>query len=169
MHIISLNKNRGIVLSWFLYILGTALGFLINYLIIQSYSFDLDLLIILMFITIFIVHELTHFIGYKVICRINSFDLKFAKDRRLDIPYTRTMVPIDKDKLFIVLILPGIITSLMILLANVITGNVAYSFLLGISLAMSGADLDVAIQLKKKQQQLWKSIDNNFGFISESN
>lgn len=169
LNIITMNRNRGRFLSWFLYIIGTALGFVINYTLIESLTFDINLLLLLSFISIFIVHESVHFITYRFIGGVNTIDLKFTKNRRFDIPYTKTVVPVNRNRLIIVLISPSIVTSLLMLSMNIITANVAYSFLFGISFAMSGADLDVAFQLSKGQLKLWRSLDTNFGFISESN
>lgn len=164
-----MNRNRGRFLSWFLYIIGTALGFVINYTLIESLTFDINLLLLLSFISIFVVHEAIHFLTYRFIGGINAINLKFTKDRRFDIPYTKTVVPVNRNRLILILISPCIVTSLLILSMNIITANVAYSFLFGISLAMSGADLDMALQLSKNPHKLWTSNETNFGFISDSN
>jgi uncharacterized membrane protein len=63
------------------------------------------------------------------------------------------------------LVLPFFTTSMMVILVNSVTGNLTYTFLLGISFAMSGADIVMASQLGKETKREWKALDSEFGFV----
>jgi len=158
-----LNKKRGSVLSLLLYVLGTAVGVAYNYYFVYFNGFSVDAFVITVFFGIFVVHESTHYISYRLIGRGER--VVFSKDKKWDIPYFKSEDFIDKKKLIISLVLPFFTTSMMVMSVNSVTGNFTYSFLLGISFAMSGADIVMASQLAKETKREWKALDREFGFV----
>ena len=120
-------------------------------------------------ILVVILHELTHYITYKLFTGPDINGLNFSKDKKIDIPYFKIKNSIDKKGLILGLVLPCITTSLIVIVFNIITGNLAYTLVLALSLAISGADFEMAIQLTKSKAQRWKSLDGEFGFIGEIN
>ena len=165
MNVLTLDKKRGSIFTFILYILGTIIGATINYYFIRIEIFKVDSLLAFAFMWSIALHELTHYGVYKYIAGANKSNLNFSKDKKIDIPYFKIRMNIKKKVLFLSLILPFITTSMTIIAFNVITGNFAYCFLLGIGFALSGADFDIAMQLMKQNNQEWKSLDNEFGFI----
>lgn len=166
---LTLNKPRGVIWSLLFYAIGVGAGLILNFYIIDIKSFKVDLLLVAVFVLVIMMHELTHYIIYRYFSGSKSSVLNLSKDKKFDLPYFKIKNAVDKKVLILGLVLPSITTSATVIVFNMLTGNLAYSLVLGLSLAMSGADFELAIQLIKQKIKMWKSLNEEFGFIGESN
>lgn len=127
-----------IVLLIPLFIIGFGLFFLRNRTFSGSFTPATMLLLLLAFLALIVIHELTHGAGWAIFAEHGSRDIEFGFMKQYLTPYCTCLVPLTKGQYIFGALLPCVLLGVVPMIAAILLGSLPLLFL-GIVMTDSAA------------------------------